>query len=90
MKYLSEREARKQVEKDIADTGLYFSEEAKQQIIDSKMWRVNSTATYTENEDVNAGFRLDNQISDEKTLIECAYHWGESIEEARKIFAEMY
>lgn len=90
MRFLNETEARRQVEKDIAYTGLSFTAEEKQKIIDSRMWRVNSTATYTENEDVNAGFRLDNQISNEKTLIGCAYHWGMSIEEVRKEFAEMY
>jgi len=90
MRYLSENEARKDLEKDIIFTKLSFSEKEKQQIIDARMWRVNSSAVWTEDDNINAGIKFNEVISEEKTLISCALHWNQSIEKTRKDFSKMY
>lgn len=90
MKYLSTIEAKESLENDLLETKQTFSEKQKQQIIDARMWRVNSSAVWTEDENINEGMKLDKIISEELTLIRCAKYWNQSVEETRKDFAEMY
>jgi len=74
----------------IKKSDIVLSDNEKYLAIDYvKYCRVKASNCTTNRPEILAGKKIVNRLEDECVIVDCAYEWGESVEEVRKQFAEM-